>query len=322
VTAARTTILLTSMGEAAYLRHSLPAALAQDGANVVVVDIGALDDTAAIATQHGAEVLPIPAGTTYCEVMNQAIAATTGDAVLLLNADCFLEPGFLAAARPRLDEPRVGSVAPKLIRTLGPNRSDHLDAIDAAGAVVDRRRKNSLAGHGRPSLAFDTPGEAFGADGAAALYRRDVLDQCAVEGQIFDTDFERWASDVDLAWRARLLGWRCAYEPRAVAYHVRRYSPSTRAGMPELDRRMQFRNRYLMMVKNDTARGIARDLPRIAAWEAGALTWALVRERHLLRAYSETLERLPAARRKRRAIQAARRAAGVDQVSFGLEPRP
>jgi hypothetical protein len=92
--------------------------------------------------------------------------------------------------------------------------------------------------------------------------------------------------------------------------------------MPERDRRMQFRNRYLMMVKNDTARGLTRDLPRIAAWEIGALGYALVRERHLLGAYGEAARLLPAARRRRRVIQAARRNARVDDVPFGLEVQP
>jgi GT2 family glycosyltransferase len=317
-----TTVLMTSTGEAHLLRHSLPAALAQDDADVVVVDNGCLDETGDVAREHGVRVIALPEKTQYCAVMNRALEATDGEAVLLLNADCFLEPGFLAAARPRLDQPGVGSVAPKLLRTRGPDAHDHLDALDAAGMVVDRRRKNTLVGHGRPGLAFDRPGEVFGVDGAAALYRRETLEQCAVEGEVFDTDFERWASDVDLAWRARLLGWKCVYEPTAVAYHVRWYSPSTRAGMPERDRRMQFRNRYLMMVKNDTARGLVRDLPRIAAWEVGALGWALVRERHLLGAYAETARLLPAARRRRRVVQAARRTAGVDAVPFGLQVQP
>lgn len=318
----RTTVLMTSTGEAHLLRRSLPAALAQDGADVVVVDNGCSDDTGAFAEDLGARVIRFAERTQYCELTNAAIAATGGDAVLLLNADCFLEPGFLAATRPRLDEPRVGSVAPKLVRTLGADPGERLDAIDAAGMVVDRRRKNTLVGHGRPSLAYDRPGEVFGVDGAAALYRRETLEQCAVDGEVFDPDFERWASDVDLAWRARLLGWKCVYEPEAVAYHVRRYSPSTRAGMPERDRRMQFRNRYLMMVKNDTARGLARDLPRIAAWEIAALGYALVRERFLLGAYGEAARLLPAARRRRRLVQAARRGAGVDRVPFGLEVQP
>jgi GT2 family glycosyltransferase len=318
----RTTVILTSTGEAELLRHSLPAALAQDGADVVVVDNGCLDDTTQVAEELGAQVLRFAQQTQYCEVTNAAIASTSGDAVLLLNADCFLEPGFLAAARPRLDEHRVGSVAPKLLRTTGPGPAVQLDVIDAAGMVVDRRRKNTLVGHGRPSLGYDEPAEVFGVDGAAALYRRETLERCAVEGEVLDPDFERWASDVDLAWRARLLGWKCVYEPGAVAYHVRLYSPSTRAGMPERDRRMQFRNRYLMMVKNDTAHGLVRDLPRIAAWEAAALGWALLRERHLLAAYAETARLLPAARRRRRWVQSARRSAGVNRVPFGLEASP
>lgn len=317
----KTTVLLTSTDESPLLRRSLPAALAQDDAEVVVVDNGSSDDTSAYAEEQGAQVLRLGARASYCEAMNAAIAATSGDAVLLLNADCFLEPGFLAAARPRLEEERVGSVAPKLIRTLGIDAGEQLDALDGAGMVIDRRRKNTLVGHGRPSLAYDEPGEAFGVDGAAALYRRETLADCALGAEVFDPDFERWASDVDLAWRARLLGWRCVYEPAAVAYHVRYYSPSTRAGMPERDRRMQFRNRYLMMVKNDTGRGLAADLPRLAAWEAAALGWSLLRERHLLRGYAEAVRLLPAARRRRALIQSARRRAGAPAVPFGLEPR-
>src|SRR5437763_15588547 len=193
----RTTILMTSTGEAHLLRHSLPAALAQDDADVVVIDNGCSDDTSEFAAGLGARVIRFAEQTQYCTVSNAGVAATGGDAVLLLNADCFLAPGYLAAARPRLDEPSVGSVAPKLVRTLGPDPGERLDAIDAAGMVVDRRRKNTLVGHGRPSLAYDRPGEVFGADGAAALYRRETLEQCAVDGNVFDPDFERWASDVD-----------------------------------------------------------------------------------------------------------------------------
>ena len=313
----RTTVLLMSADEAPLLRHSLPAAMAQDGADVVVLDNASSDETAEVAREHGAELVRLPERLPYAHAMNEGLRRTGGDAVLLLNADCFLQPGFLTAARPRLEEEHVGSVAPKLVRAEGPDAP--LDAIDAAGMVVDRRRKNTLVGHGRPSLAYDTPGEAFGVDGAAALYRRDTLEDCAVDAEIFDEDMEMWASDVDLAWRARLLGWRCVYEPGALAYHVRYYSPSTRARVPEGARRMQFRNRYLMMIKNDMAGALVRDLPRLAAYEVLALGFALLRERFLLGAYRDVLRMLPAARRRRRAIQARRR---VDRVPFGLEPTP
>ena len=312
-----TTILLLCADRADYLRHSLPAAVAQEDAEVVVLDNASTDATPEVTREHGARHLRFERRLTYCEANNAGIAATSGDSVLLLNADCFLAPGFLAAARPRLEEDRVGAVAPKLVRTLGPRPEQRLDALDAAGMWVDRRRKNGLVGHGRPSLAYDSPGETFGADGAAALFRREMLDRCAVAGEVLDETFEKWACDVDLAWRGHLLGWRCAYEPRAVAYHVRSYGPATRARVPERDRRVQFRNRYLMMAKYDTPRTLARDLPRIAAYEVLALGHAVLRERHLLRGYAEAWRLMPEARR--------RRAAGPPLgtgVPFALEPRP
>ena len=316
-----TTILLISQDRAHDLRHSLPAALAQPDAEVVVVDNASSDETAALAREHGAEHLRLHDRVSWAAANNAGIAAAQGDAVLLLNADCFLEPGFLAAARPHLDQPQVGMVTPKLIRTNGGQRADRLDAIDCVGMVVDRRRKNNLAGHGRPSLAYDTASASFGPDGAAALYSRAMLDDIAVGGKALDETFEKWAVDVDLAWRAQILGWSGVYEPDAVAYHVRSYGPTTRAGMPERDRRVQFRNRYLMMVKNDTLSDLRGDLLKVAGYEAAALGFALVRERHLLGGYAELRHLLPTARRQRREIQARRRSRGNPRAPFGLEPR-
>jgi GT2 family glycosyltransferase len=317
-----TTILLISQDRAHDMRYSLPAALAQPNSEVIVVDNASSDATGAMAKEHGAEHLRLNERVCWAAANNAGIAAAQGDAVLLLNADCFLEPGFLAAARPHLDRPQTGMVTPKLIRTNGGRPAERLDAIDCVGMVVDRRRKNNLAGHGRPSLAYDTASESFGPDGAAALYSREMLEDVAIEGKPLDETFEKWAVDVDLAWRAQILGWRGSYEPTAVAYHVRSYSPSTRAGMPERDRRVQFRNRYLMMVKNDTLQDVRGDLVRIAGYEMAAFGYALLRERHLLRGYGELRHLLPTARRHRLEIQARRRLRGSPRAPFGLEPQP
>lgn len=316
-----TTILLISTDRAKELRRSLPAALAQPDAEVVVIDNASSDATAELTREHGARHLRLERRMSWAEANNEGIAAAEGDSVLLLNADCFLEPDFLHHARPRLAEPGIGSVAPKLVRTLGPEPGDRLDLIDAAGMILDRRRKNNLVGHGRPSGAYDTSGRAFGADGAAALYRREMLDDCAIDGRALDPAFQKWASDVDLAWRGHLLGWECAYEPMAVAYHVRSYGPTSRKLVPEGDRRVQFRNRYLMMLKNDSPASLARDLPRIAAYEVLALGHALLRERHLLKGYAEAAALRGDALSQGREI-AARRRIDPRQVPFGLEPQP
>jgi GT2 family glycosyltransferase len=309
-----------STNEAELLRHSLPTALMQDDVEVVVLDNASEDSTAEVARELGVPCVRLAERHSFCRAMNVGVRSVGGDAVLFMQPDCFLEPGFLAAARRRLAENGVGSVAPKLVRTLGPRPEQRLDALDTAGMVVDRRRKNGLVGHGRPALAFDRSAEAFGADGALALYRRRVLDEVAVDGQVFDEDLVTWGSDADLAWRARLLGWRCVYEPAAVAHHIRTYSPSTRARMPPWDRTMQFRNRYLMMIKNDPLGALLRDLPGILLYEALALGFALVRERHLLRGYAEAARLAPAMRRKRAMLQRKRRDRGDPTPPYGLEP--
>jgi GT2 family glycosyltransferase len=311
-----TDILLISTDRAAEVRHSLPLALAQPGARVTVIDNACTDDTAQIAANAGAEVLRLERRLSWCAANNAAIANTEADEVLLLNADCFLAPDFLARMRPRLWEVGIGSVAPKLVRAAGLDRP--LDEIDTAGLILDRRRKNNLVGHGAPSGRYGTPGLCFGADGAAALYRRDMLRDCAIDGDALDEDFEKYAADVDLAWRAQLLGWRCAYEPGAVALHIRTYSPSTRSQVSAAERRMQFRNRYLMMVKNETGAGLARDGVFIAGYEILALAHVLLRERELLGGYREAARRIRLALPRRRQVQARRR---VGAPPFGLAPK-
>jgi GT2 family glycosyltransferase len=147
------------------------------------------------------------------------------------------------------------------------------------------------------------------------VYRRATLEDCAIGGEVLDEDFELWASDADLAWRAHLLGWRCIYEPLAIAHHIRSYSPTTRAQMSEAARQMQFRNRLLMIAKNDSARELAPALPLVAGYEALALGHVLLRERHLLAAYRDAWRRRAGARRRRRVIQRRRR---VQRARFGL----
>lgn len=325
----RVSVPIVSTDEGELLRHCLPTVLAQPDVEVVVCDNASADSTAEVAREHGVRCVRFEQRLDFARAMNAALRETDGDAVLLVQPDCFLTPGFVEAALARLGNPEVGVVAPKLVRATGPDEADRLDLLDTAGMVVDRRRKNGLVGHGRPALAYDAPGEAFGADGAVALYRREALDESAIDGQVFDEDLVRWASDADLAWRVRLLGWRCAYEPRALAFHIRAYSPSTRAVMPEPDRRMQFRNRYLMIAKNDPWPDLLRDLPRVVLYELLAFGHALLRERHLLRGYAEAARLLPRMARKRRQLQRKRRelAAGgrpgaAAAIPYALEPRP
>jgi GT2 family glycosyltransferase len=312
----RAGFVMLSSDEAPLLEHSLAAAVAEGFDEGLLVDNASTDATADIARRHGVERLTLAPRRPYTEAMNAALRRVGGDAVALLQADTFIAPGYREACLDALGDPAIGSVAPKLVRAEGPRAEERLPLLDAAGMSVDRRRKNSLVGHGHPETAYAAGAEIFGADGAAAVYRRQTLEDCAIEDEVFDENMPGWGCDADLAWRARLLGWQSRYEPRAVVHHIRTYSPTTRARTSPEDRRTQFRNRYLMMVKNDSLRDLARDAGPLLLYEVLALSYAVLREPELLRGYLEAVGRLPGALRRRRAIQARRR---VDRVPFEME---
>jgi GT2 family glycosyltransferase len=304
-------------GEAGLLEHSLPAAVNEGFDDGLVVDNSSADATTEIARRHGVRCLALERRVPYTEAMNAGLRELRTDAIALLQADTFVTSGYREACLRALQHPDVGSVAPKLLRTTGPRPEDALPLIDAAGMWIDRRRKNGLVGHNEPSGAFAGGGEAFGADGAAAVYRRETLEHCSVLDEIFDQNMPGWACDADLAWRARLFGWRSWYEPRAVVRHIRTYSPSTRSRMSALDRRTQFRNRYLMIAKNDSASDLIRDAGPLLLYELVAFAFALLREPGLLRGYLDAARRLPGALERRRVIQQRRR---VGRVPFGIQP--
>lgn len=315
----QTSILILGWNDAHHLPYCLPAAKRQQGSRVFVVDNASDDGTADLLREHAVDHLRLDERRSYCEAVNIGLAATADEAVLLLNADCFLEPDFLAAALPRLEEQGVGSVTGKLLRTEGPQPWQRLDRIDTMGIEMHRSRKNFLAGFDESASARDRSMEVFGPDGAAALYRRETLEQCMIDGEVLDEDFDAWASDVDLAWRARVMGWRSVYEPAAIGYHVRTYRPDTRDRMPRRARRLVFRNRYLMIVKNDTLGGLARDLHHLMLYEVMVLAYALLREPHLLLGYLGAARLLPRAWRKRRVL---RRRCGERGLTAGAAENP
>ena len=309
--------VILSSDEARLLEHSLSSAVAEGFDDGLVIDNASSDETAHVALKCGVRVLTLPDRVPYTEAMNAGLRAIDCDLVAMLQADTFIAPGYLDACSAALSDPAVGSVAPKLVRALGPGENERLPMLDAAAMSFDRRRKNSLVGHGAPAAEFDVEAEVFGADGAAAVWRRAALEDCAVDGDYFDQNMPGWGCDADLAWRAQLLGWRSRYAPRAVVHHVRRFSPTTRATSLPSDRRTQFRNRLLMIAKNDAVGDLVSDLGPLLLYELLAFGYAVLREHELLGGYLEAWQRLPEARRQRRLIQARRRAR---RVPFGLEP--
>lgn len=295
-------VVIVAWNAAAYLPACLTSlrSLERPPESVVVVDNASGDGTAALVRERFPEVRLLEPGANvgFCRGNNLGIAATDSPYVLVLNPDTRLEPRFLEEALPAFDDPDVGIVAGKLLRFDGAT-------LDSAGQELARSRQPRDRGYGRPDRGeFDRDEEVFGACGAAALYRRAMLAGIVDPGgQYFDESFFAFYEDLDLAWRARRLGWTAAYRHRAVGYHARGATARGPAGVrrwaailgrpPEV-RFHIVKNRYLTILRNDTAGDYLRNLPFILARDlatAGLLLLAspgvlarLWREREMFRA--------------------------------------
>lgn len=103
----RVSVVVPVLDEAAQIADVLDHLAAQGADEVVVVDGGSCDGTAAAARAHRSVPRVLEAGGGRAAQCNAGAAATSGDALLVLHADSRLPAGGLDAVRGALADPDV-----------------------------------------------------------------------------------------------------------------------------------------------------------------------------------------------------------------------
>ena len=289
------------------LSDCLDALLAQGypQLDVTLVDNGSTDGSPDWVAHHhpAVRLLRFPDNRGFSQAFNHGARCTDSPYVLSLNPDLTIRPGFIHEMVQAITrDDRFGMAAPKLLR------ADDPMVLDSTGLFIDRRRRPYDRGQDRADRGqYDALPHVFGACGAAALYRRTMLDDLALDEEYFDEDFFAYYEDVDLAWRAQLRGWRCVFVPRAVATHDRGLGDTLRkrgrAAKNARGPRMALRNRYLMTTKNDALGFFLSDLPWILAAELPRLAYAALTMPGVLLGILDLIRLWPSALRKRRRIR-------------------
>ena len=233
---------------------SLEAALARvEGETELIVVVNDVDDNLGFAGGVAA-----------------GLARARGDWIALVNDDCTLEPGALAALLAAAEgRPDVGSVAAQ-VRFAGDGGT-----INSAGIEIDELGVARERRLGEPVTAIDAEAvEVFGASATLALYRRAMLD--AVGG--LDVSFFAYLEDADLAWRARMAGWTCVLAPGAIGVH---HHSATLGHGSKAKHLHVGRNRVRMLAKNASGRQLRRKLPAIVAYDLLYVAGAAVADRTL-----------------------------------------
>jgi N-acetylglucosaminyl-diphospho-decaprenol L-rhamnosyltransferase len=181
-------------------------ALAQEPAGVIVVDNASEDGTAQRVRREFPDVrlLELERNVGFGAAVNAGVATSTADAVVLVNNDVVVEPGFVASITAPLADPEVGMVA-------GLTTIPGTGAVDGFGIELDR----GLAAYNR-GRGGTVPGRLAMPSGGAAAYRRAAF--MSIGG--FDLRLFAYGEDVDLGLRLRAAGWHAAEAPDARGVHL------------------------------------------------------------------------------------------------------
>jgi glycosyltransferase involved in cell wall biosynthesis len=230
-------VIVPARNAASTIGRTLAALAAQDlerPFEVIVVDDGSDDETAAIAERHGdpVRVLRGPARG-QAEARNAGAAAAGGDALAFTDADCFPRPDWLREGLAALADAELvqGPVVADPTAERGP-----FDRTVEVGAEVG---------------LYET---------ANLFVRRELFDRLGGFEDWLPARGKQLAEDLWFGWRARRVGAATAFAERAIVEHavfprdpgeyVRErarlaYFPAIAAKMPELRETFFFRRWWM-----------------------------------------------------------------------------
>lgn len=297
----RISIVLVTWNSAPYLRRCLDGILQQTylDRELIVVDNASSDPSADLVAPHASRVIRNETNRGFSAAVNQALAVASGEFLLVLNPDCYLEAEYVERLVAVFEE-RVGSATGLLIRARGWDIEPTKD-IDSAGMRMTRNGRH-LDITTRPAGLT----EVFGVSGAAAMYRVSFLRDISIDGEALEEDFFAYREDADVAWRGQLRGWKAVCEPRAVAYHVRRVTPEVRRALPADVNLHSVKNRFLLRIRNEGAYLALRNAPFALARDLVVIIAALTIERSSLPAFAWLWRNRKRVLAKRRLIQSRR----------------
>jgi len=223
------TICIVNWNTREDLRRCLDSLVDGAGAleiETIVVDNASIDGSPEMVERDFPQVRLIRnAGNTgFAHANNQAIRASSGDYLLLLNSDTIVAPDALAALIAGMEaDPRTGIGGPKLLNADGslqyscrrfPTFTAGIFRNTAFGQLFSRNKKVSdylMTDFDHASrLAVDW------VSGAALCIRRATLEQIG----LLDERYFMYCEDVDWCYTAGLAGWKVVYFPDAVITHI------------------------------------------------------------------------------------------------------
>ena len=296
-----TSVIVINWNGRQYLQACLDALAAQRDVafETIVVDNASTDGSLELLREQfpAVRVVALPRNLGFAGGNNAGARQALGDHLVFLNNDTVVQPGWLAALRRMVDAPPGFALTTSRVVYM----HDHA-VIDSAGDGMLQWGAAFKRFHGTRASEAERAGEVFGVCGAACLVTKAAFDELGG----FDEDFFVSHEDVDLSYRARLLGHRCGYAADAVVWHH---------GSVTLGRTSAFavfhgqRNLEWVYLKNSPLSILLRSMPGHLLYTAAAAGYfaRLGRLGPFLRAKFAAVAGVPRVLRQRALVQRTRR---------------
>jgi GT2 family glycosyltransferase len=291
VSSDRVSITIVTYNSGRFIKRCLESILDQTYSfkEIIVIDNCSTDGTTDILEpfEDRCRIIYNEENIGFAAAQNQAIGMSDSDWVLTLNPDVLLLPDFITAlVHAGNQDPRIGTVCGKLLTMSAGFDFPEKPVVDSTGIYFTP----TLRHLDRGSLEFDNGHYrqyeyVFGATAAAALYRREMIEDISLDGEFFDSDFFVYREDADVAWRSQLLGWKCLYAPYARGYHVRKALPGNRRALPPEINMHSVKNRFLLRIKNISADLYRRNWLQITGRDLVVVACCVLWEHSSLKAF-------------------------------------
>ncbi len=248
------TVIIPNYNGIRYIGECLDSLIKQTmETDIIVVDNASTDGSADIVRNYkDARLIVLSENFGFCRAVNEGIAAAKTKYVLLLNNDTKATPTFVEELYKVIDaHPDTFSVASKMLQMNAPEK------IDSAGDLYCALGWAFSLGKDKKKTRYDRESVIFSACGGASIYRKEYLDRVGY----FDELHFSYLEDVDIGYRARIMGYVNRYAPKAVVYHAGSGTTGSRHNPFKV--RLAARNSWYVIYKNMPALQIIINLPFI-----------------------------------------------------------
>lgn len=225
------------------IRHS-----SSENIEIIIADNGSTDKSIKHLNQFFPSVKIIDLKTNYgfAEGYNRAIQQVDADYLVLLNSDVKVSENWIEPCIQLFEtDEKLAAIQPKI---LSYNQPDLFEYAGAAGGFIDKFGypfcRGRILNRIEEDLGqYNQPSQIFWATGACIFLRASAFRTAGS----FDGDFWAHMEEIDLCWRLKNQGYKIAYEPRSVVYHLGGGTLSY--GSPKKIY-LNFRNNLYMLFKN------------------------------------------------------------------------